>query len=205
MNIVVEFKDQAQATCDVRVYIHTPRGLGEATPFPPRKRDVSEKHTVVVRLVCIENNCSGNCMMNKQAFETINGRQLHMVCGAFGVVKDSKDTQTVWYEWGANLAEGRTDDFIRSSTQRTSIDSHFWLEDDHGRVYDVLPKYITDVVVPIHQARVDVSELLCNCVIDGIDKEKLRSYGLVYLPVDKALQEDIIRCRMSRMRLVVRK
>jgi hypothetical protein len=81
-------------------------------------------------------------------------------------------------------------------------DCHFWLEDDAGRVYDIVPKYITNIVAPVHGALLDTSHLLCGAVVNGLDKARLRTMGFVYLPAADDVQKEILEHRLNRLRFV---
>jgi len=206
VNVLVEFKDRTGATTDARMYIHTPKGMGNATPLPPRVRDAVKKTTQdkdlrLVRLVDVANNCSGNAIMNKASFEHIAQKSLRLVCGSFGVVKDGG---SVWWEWGTgSTTSDHAQDFLVAKNDPSKQDCHFWLEDEDDNVFDIVPQYISNVVIPFHKAKVHLTKLACEAVISGVNKVTLRRWGLVYLPASASIQEEIIAHRKSRMRVVL--
>jgi len=178
------------------MHINEVKGLG-ITPLLPRKKDFARVPPAY--LVCIDDNCSGNAIMNKSTFESLSGSQVHVVCGSFGVVKDNGD---IWWEWGTGRENSPEQEFLVSSCDSTKQNCHFWLENDNGDVFDIVPTYITNIVVPVHTARVDLSQLVCQAVVTGQSKATLRGYGLVYVPAEKSVQHNILKHRVSRLRFV---
>jgi hypothetical protein len=196
-NVILEFKGRDGKTVDARIHVFGPKGMGGASMLKPKKLLPSD-----VYLVCIENNCSGNCVMNRESFQKLACTSLRVVCGSFGVVIRRGGDERVWWEWGGPEGSRGAKDFITSAIREDQQDCHFWLEDDAGRVYDIVPKYITNIVAPVHGALLDTSHLLCGAVVNGLDKARLRTMGFVYLPAADDVQKEILEHRLNRLRFV---
>ena len=197
LHVIVDFMKRDGTPCDTRLYVDAPSGLGGSSLLP-RKKALNEN---AIRLISIENNCTGNAFMNQKAFQRLAGKPLRVVCGSFGVIKDGGK---IWWEWGTGQ-DSPIDEFLHCKVEPGKQNAHFWLEDPvSGCVYDVLPKYVLDVVLPIHKVQADLEGLICGVVISGETMESLMKRGLVYLPLNERKQKEIIEHRMSRMRLVHR-
>ena len=192
LHVIVDYMKRDGTHCDTRLHVDAPSGLGGSSLLP-RKNSLSKN---AVRLVSIENNCSGNVFMNKKAFERLAGKPLRVACGSFGVIKDRGE---IWWEWGTGQEDSPVDEFLHCKVQPGKQNAHFWLEDPvSGCVYDVLPKYVLDVVLPFHNVHADLDGMICGVVISET-RESLMKRGFVYLPLDERKQREIIDHRMSRM------
>ena len=141
-----------------------------------------------VRLLqAVDCNCSGNVFANLSALQDLFGVELHVECGSFGLVKSDG---TTWVEWGVNART--TEQYLRNNVA-PGKNCHFWLQDAEGRVFDVLQRYVIDVVAPAHGVCLDLSRFCGQQIVDGWTRDALRDEAnLVYEPASPDVQASII-------------
>ena len=141
-----------------------------------------------VRLLqAVDCNCSGNVFANLPALRDLFGVELHVECGSFGLVKPDGST---WVEWGVNAHT--TEQYLRNDVA-PGKNCHFWLRDAEGRVFDVLQRYVIDVVAPAHGVRLDLSRFCGEQIVNGWSRDALRDEAnMVYEPASPGVQASII-------------
>jgi hypothetical protein len=99
-------------------------------------------------------------------------RKLKLIIGSLGI--------NGWFEYG-----GKTwgeSEFMRKASGISS-DSHCWLEDEGGNVYDCLfPQY--NFWVKLRTG----SEMKLSGILEGVSKAKLATMGIDYVPAPKDAQ-----------------
>jgi len=180
-------------TEDTRVYCASPRGLfTKNTPLSPKSLD----NPIVFRF--IENNCGGNVLMNREAFEELVGKKLSIVVGAYGLCKGKSGG--IWYEWGS---PGLSANQMIECPLTGGKNCHLWLEDEDGHVYDYVPLYITRTVAPIHSKTIETRDFLADILIVGQSKDRLEIAGIHYVPADQEVQEKVLEHTLQRIELKV--
>lgn len=117
-----------------------------------------------------QRNCFINAYINK--LNHYKDKNLKMVIGSLGI--------NGWFEYGGK--DWKKEDFKKRMEYHCS-DSHCWLEDEEGNVYDMLFKeYKYWVEYRTHQPMKRVG------LIEGVSKEELARDGIVYLPACKDTQ-----------------
>ena len=109
-------------------------------------------------------NCYINAYINR--LHHYKDKNLKMVIGALGI--------NDWFEYGGK--DWTLDDYQRTMFGHIS-DSHCWLEDDEGNVYDFLfeeYKYWVNIRTKKPMKR--------SGLIEGVSKEELKADGIEYVP-----------------------
>jgi len=109
-------------------------------------------------------NCYINAYINR--LHHYKDKNLKMVIGALGI--------NDWFEYGGK--DWTLDDYKRTMFGHIS-DSHCWLEDDEGNVYDFLfeeYKYWVNIRTKKPMKR--------SGLIEGVSKEELKADGIEYVP-----------------------
>lgn len=184
--IVIDFLDAHGTHQETRVH--------EPGPGPTQRK--------TVRFVQMENNCGGNVISNYHEFLTLSGqKELSVVCGSLGV-GDSGDS--VWWEWGGPDPEALTiETMLRCPVTKKGKNCHMWLEDEEGRVYDIVPNYIVTVVCQVHRKQLHLDDLIERCLIVGRTKSDLQGMGLWYHTAAPELGEQVVEHTLSRLQFGV--
>jgi hypothetical protein len=128
-----------------------------------------------------EKACVPLCLLNQEIY-ALRGIPLKLVAGSLGV-----GTKDPFFEFGS-LHFRTISDFLSSPYTKqitkgcTIMDAHMWLEDNEGKVYDVVMKHIAKIVPRERRKTVYVR---ARQVLEGVDKRELSGMGLVYVPADK--------------------
>jgi len=120
---------------------------------------------------------AGNCYLNAFFNSRHHYRHLNLklVIGSLGI--------NGWFEFGG--ADYKEDDFLKMMNGISS-DSHCWLEDSDGNVYDFLfPQY--DFWVKYRTNR----PMKRKGLLEGVSKVKLARSGIQYVPADKESQTTL--------------
>lgn len=193
-NIVIHLATRNGNTKETRVYCASPRGLfTKNKPLTPK----SLENPLVFEF--IDNNCGGNVIMNRRAFEELVGKSLSIVVGAYGLCKGGS---TDWYEWGS---PGLSAAEMITCPLTGGKNCHLWLEDGEGNVYDYVSDYISKVVAPIHKKTIETSEFLANILIVGQPKRVLKVAGLKYIPAPVEEQEKVLEHTLKNLQIRVKK
>lgn len=124
-----------------------------------------------------EGACILTSTLNQEVYKQ-RGKNLTQVAGSLGL-----GTRDPWYEFGgANFRT--TDDFLSSkysgmtSAGYMGMDAHMWLEDDQGRVYDIVTKHV--VMTALHRSKTIAVQ--AGEVLAGVHKSELKRKGMIYKP-----------------------
>lgn len=121
-------------------------------------------------LTYYQNQCYFNAYINKK--HHYKGKNLKLVIGSLGFYD--------WFEFGGK-EWGMLEFALRLNTD--SSDSHCWLEDEQGNIYD----YIFKDYNRISKKRTG-KVLPYLGILEGKSKEWCQSKGLTYLPASKEVQ-----------------
>ena len=194
-NFFVEFLNSNGEVLDARMKFELPAGMSsKGRALKPTRQTV--RHMLPFHV--IENNCGGNVYMNLSSFEKISRQKLHVVCGKFGV---RTHTGKIWWEWGAGCTSAQ--DFMDTSVGGGK-NVHFWLEDDSGRIYDILSLYLMNIVCKVHRARIKTDDLWCGCLVMGFTIQEAEEIGLFYRRARQDVVEEVVQKTKHRLRQVQR-
>ena len=125
----------------------------------------------------LDGNCYLYAKYNKQKCYAQLG--LKLVCGRLGF----GTTSPRWFEYGKPMYI-TAKDFMGGSF---SWDWHVWLEDEDGRVWDVLPG-IWHTLAHVYGRQISLGGATETRVIEGLDKEHLMKHVLEYVPAQEITQ-----------------
>jgi hypothetical protein len=125
-------------------------------------------------------NCYYNAYYNKKYVK--EWRNLRVVVGSLGI--------NGHYEYGGKK---HTD----KEYYKNPFDSHCWLEDENGNVYDYFFGEYNRMAMLWTGNRINMSPQ----VIAKAPKERLRLFGLDYIPASAKAQQDILRNVQDMYRL----
>jgi len=135
------------------------------------------------RLRYVENDCYYNACANKPIYEKNTGKQLKVVIGSLGL--------NGHFEFGGK-------DWTANNFYENPLDSHAWLEDDAGNVYDYI--FSGYGYCATHWGK-EVSFPL-NYEIVGMSKEELKSkYNLEYVKASRTIQKDIWKNALAKYKM----
>jgi hypothetical protein len=117
---------------------------------------------------------AGECYFNaaKNRVRGYKHLNLHWVCGSLGLAGH--------FEFGGK-------NWGVADFRKKPADSHAWLEDDEGNVYD----YIFDRYAEFAETWGKKPRFPTSWCVEGISKEDLKAEGLEYVPADKRSTEVI--------------
>lgn len=128
------------------------------------------------------NMCYLNAYLNKTFWYT--DRKLKMVVGSFGIHG--------WFEFGGKFWD--TSDWIESYA-KYGTNSHCWLEDEHGNIYDYLHPGDGSWV------RIRTGKKMPRTgILEGVSKDELRSQGIEYVPAAMKDQALLIKREAKALR-----
>jgi hypothetical protein len=123
----------------------------------------------------IPKGCYWNAEYNKEELEKESGRKLKIVYGSLGL--------NGFFEFG-----GR--DWDVKDFYPNPFDSHAWLEDSDGNVYD----YIFDLYGRWIASRKIKVSFPTSCLIRGASKKQLKEqFNIEYIPAPLIAQIDIVK------------
>lgn len=156
--------------------------------------------TSVNILTYIERNCYSNCLVNCPVMQKIANCPLKIVCGSLGLC----DPPPVWFEWGgfADTPHQTVKQFNKCPFTGLP-DVHYWLENEGGKVWDVLDIYLTDTVAPFQKKCIASNVLPAGHLIPGMTYDELKGVGLMYVPAEPLVQEVMMNISETKVRLVI--
>ena len=110
---------------------------------------------------------------------------MNIVCGTLGFGLQSEPR---WYEHG-NPEWTSAKQFMNNG--RVSWDWHVWIEDDSGRVYDVVPA-MWYYLAKVQGKTMTIADPEKNTVIEGVSKDHLKEKGLEYIPAPLQTQKILL-------------
>ncbi|KAI8820887.1 uncharacterized protein EV422DRAFT_506606 [Fimicolochytrium jonesii] len=147
------------------------------SPFFPSARKVyHEFYEIRKGIYCEDHQCL--------AYNTVNANDgwkhlnLKIVAGSLGIGRTKP-----FFEYG-----GETWTEFHQFNRGDRVDAHVWLEDENGRVYDIVTMHMCGVA----SVRGKEFRLQPYRIIDGMSKQKLCALGLHYVPSTDAIQSLIL-------------
>ena len=132
---------------------------------------INEKaEPMALPLTYYENQCYINSFINKK--HHYKNKNLKLVIGSLGL--------NGWFEFGGK--DWGMEEFKKKMGAESS-DSHCWLEDDNGNIYDYVFKGYDDIA-EYRTGR----KLGYTGILEGKSKKWCKSAGLTYLPASKEVQ-----------------
>jgi hypothetical protein len=118
------------------------------------------------------NNCYINAFINLR--HHYKGKGLKLVIGSLGINR--------WFEFGGR--DWTKSDFAKKMSGSFQTDSHCWLEDKDGNIYD----YLFDDYDFWVKFRTN-KPMRRKGLLEGVSKTDLRAVGIQYIPADKDTQQ----------------
>jgi hypothetical protein len=134
-------------------------------------------------IVQLEAKCWQQAVFNLE--HAYKDQNLKLVLGSLGIGK-----RDPWFEFGGENWD-RVAQFKKQSGDlfgRRQWDVHVWLENEDGKIFDVISQHVVQVA-RIRRKKVDC---VAGQVIDGVSREVMADKGLTYVDAPEVVQRVIL-------------